>query len=83
MSKKQKLIERLCSNPRDFTWSELESLLNYLGFDEIKKGKTSGSRRAFYKVDTQQIIRLHKPHPGNILKEYQIKEIKEALGLCK
>ncbi len=42
MSKKEKLIERFQSNPTDFTWSELESLLTFFGFTEIKKGKTAG-----------------------------------------
>jgi hypothetical protein len=81
MSRKEKLIERFCSNPSDFTWSELESLLSNFGFVEVKAGKTGGSRRAFFNEVTKQIIRLHKPHPGNILKQYQIKEVKEALKL--
>lgn len=42
MSKKDKLIERLKSKPKDFTYDELKVLLNYLGFYENSKGKTSG-----------------------------------------
>ncbi len=38
-------------------------------------------RRPLQNPETQQVIRLHKPHPGNILKQYQIREIKEVLGL--
>ena len=43
MSKKDKLLKRLKSKPSDFTYDELKTLLNYLGFVENNKGKTSGS----------------------------------------
>ena len=81
MSKKEKLIERFQGKPTDFTWNELVSLLTYFGFEEISKGKTAGSRRAFINPETKQIIRLHKPHPGSILKQYQLKEIQDILNL--
>lgn len=81
MSKIEKLITRVRASPTDFTWEELAKLLNHYGFDEISKGKTAGSRRAFIHPETGQIIRLHKPHPGNILKQYQLKEILELLNL--
>ncbi len=81
MNKKEKLVERFRSSPNDFSWAELESLLGYFGFEEVRKGKTAGSRRAFVNASTKQIIRLHKPHPGNILKQYQIKEVREVLGI--
>lgn len=72
MSKIDKLIQRLLSRPRDFTYDELVRVLNHFEYDEIKKGKTAGSRRAFVSEVTKHIIRLHKPHPGNILKMYII-----------
>ena len=72
MSRKEKLLERFLSNPVDFTFDELTKLLNFLGYVEIKTGKTSGSRVAFYNEEKEHIIRLHKPHPGNILKKYQM-----------
>jgi hypothetical protein len=81
MSRREKLVERFCSNPNDFSWAELESLMGYFGFEEIKKGKTAGSRRAFVNASTKQIIRLHKPHPGSILKQYQIKEVRKILSI--
>ncbi|MEP1095405.1 MAG: type II toxin-antitoxin system HicA family toxin [Cyclobacteriaceae bacterium] len=79
MSKKEKLLVRLLSKPKDFTYSELVSLLNYYGYSEFTKGKTAGSRRAFVNEETKHVIRLHKPHPRNILKEYQIKDVIEEL----
>lgn len=36
----------------------------------------------FVHVKTKHVINLHKPHPGNILKEYQLKAVIEALGIC-
>jgi hypothetical protein len=78
VSKKEKLLQKLLSNPRDFTWDELGNLLAHLGYAEITKGKTGGSRRKF--VDgNKNIISLHKPHPGNIIKGYAIALVIEHL----
>lgn len=44
MSKIEKLIERLRSNPRDFTWEEFKKVLKHYGYEEMTKGKTGGSR---------------------------------------
>ena len=80
MSKIDKLIERLKSQPKDFTWDELLKVLKHFRYSELKAGKTGGSRRKF--ADNQNnIINFHKPHPGNILKEYVIKQIIEHLNL--
>ena len=77
MSKKQKLIKRLKSNPKDFTFDEAKNLLHLLGFVISSKGKTSGSRVGFYKGNIP--IFLHKPHPRNELLEYQVKQLIETL----
>ena len=77
MGKKVKLIARLKSNPKDFTFEELETLLIALGFEKSNKGKTSGSRVKFMKDDIPII--LHKPHPRKELLAYQIKQIIEIL----
>jgi hypothetical protein len=78
MSKSEKLLQRLLSVPKDFTWAELVTLLAYFGFEELKKGKTGGSRRKFVDIQKRVII-LHKPHPGNIVKEYAIRQVIEYL----
>ncbi len=77
MGKKEKLIKRLKSEPKDFTFNEAQNLLEILGFIISNKGRTSGSRVKF----TNGIISiyLHKPHPRNELLEYQIKYILEIL----
>jgi hypothetical protein len=74
MSTKAKALHRLLSVPKDFTWEELTKLLGLFGFIELKKGKTGGSRRK-YADENKNVIILHKPHPGNIVKEYAIKQI--------
>jgi len=80
VSKLQKLIIRLKSKPRDFSYDDLRKTLNGLGYEEDSRGKTSGSRVAFIHPESLHIIRLHKPHPGNILKAYQIEQIIDELS---
>ena len=80
MSKKDKLIARFKSLPSDFHYNELIKLLGHYNFKEVKKGKTSGSRVKF--EDDQGVsIYLHKPHPTGLMKRYQLKQVKEILGL--
>ena len=79
MSKKGKLAARFKTRPTDFTYTELRTLLSGMGYKEDSKGKTSGSRVSFIHAETKHIISLHKPHPGNILKRYQINLIVEEL----
>lgn len=79
MSKQEKLIRRFLSKPKDFTYDELKTMLTGMGYTEVKSGKTSGSRVAFFNESMQHVIRLHKPHPGNILKRYQINLVEEEL----
>ena len=81
MSKKEKLILRLLTFPKDFTYDEMRTLLNSLGFEERSKGKTSGSRVEFAKGN--DTILLHKPHPSNQLKPYQVKQVVETLKTLK
>jgi hypothetical protein len=79
MSKSEKLIKRFKNRPRDFTYDELCRMMKGLGYIEDNQGKTSGSRVCFYNDATGHLIRLHKPHPENILKMYQIELILEDL----
>lgn len=79
MSSIDKLIKRLKSKPKDFTWDELTRLFGSLHFEEIVRGKTGGSRRKFYNKKTGLIINLHKPHPQPIIKSYLIEQIIKKL----
>jgi len=77
---KEKLIKRLLSKPKDFTFEEAETLLNHLTFYRDDKGKTSGSRVAFVSKHYPSKIILHKPHPRKELLSYQIKQLIEFLN---
>ena len=79
MGQKDKLIERLKSNPKDFTFEESETLLKYLGFIKSNKGKPSGSRVQFMLPNSNFKIDLHKPHPRKELLPYQVKALLESL----
>ncbi len=79
MGQKEKLIRKLKSNPKDFTFDEAESLLGCFTYHRSNKGKTSGSRVMFTSEEYQSKILLHKPHPRKELPEYQIKQLIEQL----
>ena len=72
MGTKEKLIARFKSNPKDFTWDEFVSVVSILGYERANKGQTSGSRTIFFKGEISYTA--HKPHPGNIVKTYVIKQ---------
>ena len=75
MSSLEKQLERLLSKSKDYTYDEAKNLLNKLGFVENNKGKTSGSRIIFYNDSRIYKLEIHKPHPKNILKPYQVHNI--------
>jgi hypothetical protein len=77
VSKKQKLINRLKSKPRDFTFDEATTLLLSLGFRLSNKGRTSGSRVSFHLGSLS--ITLHKPHPQKELLPEQVRDILKKL----
>ena len=79
MGQKDKLIAKLKSNPRNFTFDEAETLLGYFGYRRSNKGKTSGSRVMFINDDNKSKIILHKPHPRKDLLEYQVRQLVEQL----
>jgi len=60
-------LVRLLSQPKDFTYTELKNVLSSLGYVEVQ----GAGLRVCFKSKTHK-IKLNKPHPGNILKQYQI-----------
>jgi len=78
MSKNTKLINKLLSKPKDFTWAELVKVLKQFGYVQVDTGKTGGSRVRFVNPAYPPIT-LHKPHPHPILKRYQINDIVNLL----
>ena len=78
MSRLEKEIKRIKLRPKDYTYNELQTLLYKLNFYENNKGRTSGARVEFKDNSGRKLI-LHKPHPGNILKTYQINDVVNEL----
>lgn len=78
VGQKEKLIERLKSRPKDFTFEEAETLLRYLSYQRSNKGRTSGSRVIFVS-DSHPPILMHKPHPRKELLAYQVKQLLDVL----
>ena len=77
MTKKDKLLERFLALPNDFSFDELKSLLESMGFEIENKGKTSGSRVAFVHINFRRHILIHKPHPSKIINKIYLKQIKK------
>ena len=85
MGTKEKLRELFLKMPSDFTFDEMQRLLEGYGYDKSDKGRTSGSR-VIFKNGNKRPIMLHKPHPGNIVKGYAMKQVYDDLkeaGLIK
>ena len=75
MNKKEKLVKRFRTLPKDFTFEEVVTLFQIYGFSLENKGSTSGSRIKFYKKQDENAFIMHKPHPSNIIKGYMMRDI--------
>lgn len=76
MTRSEILISRFLTRPVDFTYHELKRMLNGFEYREIQG---SGSRVVFRSEKLKHNIKLHKPHPGNVLKRYQIDLVMDEL----
>lgn len=74
MSKKDKLLKQFLHANKTFKWNQLIALLHALGFEQLE---ASGSRVNF--SNDIVMIKLHKPHPGNEVRQYVIREVKAIL----
>lgn len=75
VNKKDKLIKRFKTQPRDFTFDEVVTLFQGYGFELENKGSTSGSRVKFYNAKDKNSYIMHKPHPSNVIKGYLMRDI--------
>lgn len=71
MNKKVKVRNRL----NTFTYEEVKQLLKYYGFEEMRSGKQGSSVIKFYNKASDTRIYIHRPHPGNFVKRYILREI--------
>jgi len=79
LGQKEKLIEKLKTNPKTFNFDDAETLLGYFTYYRSNKGRTSGSRVMFMSERYKTKILLHKPHPRKELLEYQVKQLIQQL----
>lgn len=79
MNKREKLIKRFRTLPKDFTFEEVVTLFQGFGFVLDNKGAISGSRIRFYHETDQNAYVMHKPHPGNIIKGYIMRDVSNFL----
>ena len=75
MNKKDKLLKRFYSLPKDFTFDEIVSVFSCYGLHLENKGSTSGSRVIFVNGKDGNSYIMHKPHPSNIIKGYVMKQV--------
>lgn len=76
MGKHEKLLAKLTSHPKDFTFQEVTTLLAGFGYALNQSG--SGSRVKFEHGQHASIY-MHKPHPSPVLKPYQIDVVIDTL----
>lgn len=74
MNRRDKLLNRFYGNPNDFTFDELKAVFSAYGFRLSNKGATSGSRVEFVNDILNLSYIAHKPHPGNIVKGYAMRQ---------
>ena len=77
MGNKEKLLKRLETLPRDFTFDETKTLMKSCGYRMSTGGKTGGSRVKFYLG--KNVFAMHKPHPRKELLAYQVNELLSEL----
>lgn len=79
MSTKEKLIRRFKNQPKDFTFDEMIRLFSLFWFEIDNKGGTSGSRLALVNKEKGLSYNMHRPHPGDIIKSYVMKQVLEYM----
>jgi hypothetical protein len=75
-SKNRKTPEAIFSHPSrtNIKWEELKKLLTALGA-ELHEGEGS---RVHFMIGVAKLV-LHRPHPGNEAKEYQVEAVRKFL----
>jgi hypothetical protein len=76
VARKDKLIARLLSHPKDFTWSEACSVMIASGFALTNR---AGSRRLFTHVETKLKVSMHEPHSRSHLLPYELELLIDGL----
>jgi len=77
MSKKEKLLAKLCASPepKDFAWYDFITLMRHFGF----KNTCSGGSHYMFEHKSGFRFGMSKTHPSGVLKSYQVRNAKNAL----
>ena len=80
MTKADKLLDRFFSNPppKNFKWSDFETMMVRLGFTLEFNGRGS-SHCIFYKDNPKIVLNFVKPQPNDEIKVIYIKKAREFL----
>lgn len=76
MSKREKSLQRLINQSADLTWDEAVSIMTSHRFVLLTG---SGSSRKFVHTLKRIKVFVHRPHPGNIVKQYAQEALLEGL----
>jgi hypothetical protein len=81
MPKHDKTLSKITSQPTpsNVKWSDLKSLLESLGYKQLKTGKTGGSRRKFFNEAKNALIICHEPHPSSIVNKGCVADVAQHL----
>jgi predicted RNA binding protein YcfA (HicA-like mRNA interferase family) len=71
-------ILRKLDRAKTIKWQEIERLFNGLGYSQKEM---AGSRVRFFNAQTQHMVMLHRPHPGNEVKGGALKAVIASLKL--
>ena len=77
MSKKEKLLAKLCASPspKNFAWHDFITLMNHFEF----KNTCGGGSHYMFEHASGFRFSMSKTHPSGVLKSYQVRDAKNAL----
>ncbi len=78
MTQTDKLIADFIRAESSFPYREFEKVIRGLGYSEMKRSKTGGSKRKFFNASANHYLRLHEPHDGQMTRD-MIKRLKHNL----
>ena len=78
MARTDKLKNEFLQATNTFSWNRFATLVARLGYEEMKRGKSSGSKRKLINRTTGHKIRADEPHDG-VMRRGMIKRLKENL----
>ena len=76
MTQHEKLLAKLRNPGATWVWDDLCKLLIGLGYRRLEG---AGSRIKFDNGKALDLINLHRPHPGNEVKAYVVRQVREKL----